>query len=74
MVQGLVYTGSYTGPTLFVKGERSSYYKPGDESLVAQLFPSVEWVTLETGHWVQAEKPQEFAASVLDFLSKHNTQ
>lgn len=72
MVQGLVYGGSYTGPSLFIKGARSSYYKSGDEILVTQLFPAAEWVTLDTGHWVQAEKPQEFSTAVLGFLSKHN--
>jgi esterase len=71
MVGELVYTGVFNGPSLFVKGARSNYYQPGDEKKVAQLFPDAEWSTLDTGHWVQAEKPQEFADVVLDFLRTH---
>ncbi len=66
---GMVYTGKYEGSTLFIKGSRSNYFASGDEKLVSSIFPRVEWKTLETGHWVQAEKPQEFAQTVLEFLA-----
>lgn len=69
MGEALQYEGQYTGPTLFIKGGKSGYYKPGDETAVAKYFPKAEWITLDTGHWVQAEKPQEFEKAVLDWLS-----
>lgn len=69
MGEGLQYSGQYTGPTLFIKGAKSGYYRPGDESAVATYFPNAKWVTMDTGHWVQAEKPKEFAKVVLDWLS-----
>jgi esterase len=69
MGEGLQYEGQYTGPTLFIRGEKSWYYKPGDEATVAKYFPNAKWVTLDTGHWVQAEKPKEFEKTVLDWLS-----
>lgn len=69
MGSGLVFDGRFNGPTLFIKGASSSYYKPGDEGTVARYFPNTKWVTLETGHWVQAEKPKEFAETVLTFLA-----
>ncbi|HZY80439.1 MAG TPA: alpha/beta fold hydrolase [Cyclobacteriaceae bacterium] len=68
MGEALQYEGQYTGPTLFIKGARSGYYKPGDEATVAKYFPNVKWVTMETGHWVQAEQPKEFAQIVNDWL------
>jgi esterase len=68
MGDGLVFDGQFQGPTLFMKGASSNYYKPGDEAVVQRYFPNVSWVTLETGHWVQAEKPAEFAEAVLGFL------
>lgn len=71
MVGELVYTGKYTNPALFIKGSRSNYYKPGDESKVVESFPQAQWTTLDTGHWVQAEKPKEFADAVLNFLRAH---
>lgn len=67
--EGMVYPGSFDGPALFIKGKRSNYFAEGDEKLIAQLFPRAAWATLETGHWVQAEKPQEFSETVLNFLN-----
>ena len=64
------YPGTFDGPTLFVKGARSNYYKPGDEAVILQLFPHAKIESIDTGHWVQAEKPQEFAQMVLQFLGK----
>lgn len=65
----LQYEGQYTGPTLFIKGGKSGYYKAGDENIVAKYFPNAKWVTIEdTGHWVQAEKPKEFETAVINWL------
>jgi esterase len=69
MGQGLVFEGQFNGPTLFIKGAFSKYYAPGDETIVQKYFPKTEWVTMETGHWVQAQKPEEFAKEVFRFLS-----
>lgn len=68
MMEGLQYEGQYTGPTLFVKGGKSNFYQPGDEATVAKYFPNTTWVTLDTGHWVQAEQPKEFSETVLNWL------
>jgi esterase len=69
MGEGLQYEGQYTGPTLFIRGAKSGYYKPGDEATVSKYFPTAKWLVLDTGHWVQAEKPQEFADVVLSWLN-----
>jgi pimeloyl-ACP methyl ester carboxylesterase len=67
---GLLYEGTYAGPTLFVNGTRSNYYRAGDEVQAQMRFPHAQWVALHTGHWVQAERPQEFADTVLAFLAE----
>lgn len=69
MGERLQYEGKFEGPTLFIKGASSRYYKPGDEQQVEKYFPNTTWVTLDTGHWVQAEKPTEFAEAVMKFVS-----
>jgi len=69
MGEGLQYEGQYTGPTLFIRGARSGYYKPGDEASVAKYFPNAKWLVMETGHWVQAENPKEFENVVLSWLN-----
>jgi esterase len=70
MGEGMQYPGIFSGPALFVKGAKSNYYKPGDEEAIRNFFPNAEFQTLATGHWVQAEKPKEFAEAVLTFLQK----
>ena len=69
MGAGMIYSGKYDGPSLFIKGKKSKYYTEGDEDLIKSIFPNAEFATLDTGHWVQAEKPEEFASLVLNYLS-----
>ena len=48
-------------PTLFIKGGNSNYINDDDEDLIFKHFKDAEIQTLdEVGHWLHAEKPQEF--------------
>lgn len=69
MGQGMVYPGTYGGPALFIKGSRSDYYEEGDEASIQAIFPGARFSVMETGHWVQAEKPEEFSKLVLGYLA-----
>ena len=69
MGEGMKYSGKYDGPSLFIKGKKSKYYAEGDEMLIQNIFPKAEFATLDTGHWVQAEKPDEFASLVINYLT-----
>lgn len=73
MGAAITSNGGFTGPTLFVIGSKSNYFESGDEATVKKYFPSAKIEKLETGHWVQAEKPKEFMKTVFTFLkiSKH---
>jgi esterase len=64
----MVFDGQYAGPSLFIIGERSNYFRFGDEAVIQKYFPNFAVVGMETGHWVQAEKPKEFVDVVLKFL------
>lgn len=64
--------GKFTGPTLFVIGSKSNYFESGDEDIIKKYFPSAIVEKLETGHWVQAEKPEEFMNTVFTFLKVSN--
>jgi esterase len=66
----LLYTGVFEKPTLFVRGGKSSYIRDEDRARIKQIFPKSSLVTLDTGHWVQAEKPQEFVDVVMQWLTK----
>ncbi|MFT7287128.1 MAG: esterase [Halieaceae bacterium] len=60
---------TYGGPALFVSGELSAYVNASGEAAARALFPQAGFTTLEgAGHWLHAEKPEEFNSAVLGFL------
>ena len=55
--------------TLFIKGSLSNYILDKDIPDIENQFPDSSFVTIENaGHWVHAEKPEEFMNAVLEFL------
>jgi esterase len=65
----LQFEGKFEKPTLFIKGGKSKYVRDEDVAHIKEIFPKAELVTLDTGHWVQAEKPKEFVEEVQRWLS-----
>jgi esterase len=56
-------------PTLFMRGEKSNYVLDEDLEGILDLFPNARLETIaDAGHWVQAEQPKAFVATLLDFL------
>jgi len=54
--------------TLFIRGELSNYILDEDLESIENQFPDSQVVTISgAGHWVHAEKPQEFIHAVLEF-------
>ncbi|MDX1628512.1 MAG: alpha/beta fold hydrolase [Fulvivirga sp.] len=54
---------------LFIRGENSDYIKDKDNILIVQHFPNSKVVTIkDAGHWIHAEKPEEFVETVKSFL------
>lgn len=66
----LQVTGTFTKPTLFIRGSRSNYVLDSDWSRISTLFPEATLETMDTGHWVQAEKPKEFVDLVMQWLER----
>lgn len=61
----------YDGPSLFIRGSLSDYVKQDYFPAIYALFPHAEITTLDgTGHWLHAEKPQEYLEITLDFLKR----
>ncbi|XP_022188390.2 protein ABHD11 [Nilaparvata lugens] len=58
----------YDGQTLFVVGKQGDFVKPEEHDEIRRIFPKVKFLELDAGHWVHADKPQEFIAGVCDFL------
>ncbi len=56
-------------PTLFLHGGNSEYIRPQDVPEIKALFPRATLTALPgTGHWLHAEKPEEFVAVLRRFL------
>jgi len=64
----LQFPGTFGKPTLFVRGSRSNYILDSDRQRIKEVFPKSSLITMETGHWVQAEKPKEFVEVVTRWL------
>jgi pimeloyl-ACP methyl ester carboxylesterase len=54
-------------PTLMIYGERDAIAR--SENLT-QFVPNVDVVTLDCGHWIQQEKPEETNKAILTWLSR----
>lgn len=62
--------GTFDGPTLFLSGAESDYVKPDYRPTIKQHFPAAKFAKIPgAGHWLHAEKPREFEASVSAFLN-----
>jgi pimeloyl-ACP methyl ester carboxylesterase len=62
--------GTYLGRCLFLTGGQSHYVRPQARPLIARLFPQSRLVALRrAGHWLHAEDPDGFVATVEGFLS-----
>ena len=67
--QALYDNALFDKPTLFIDGQASDYIKETDVELIECHFPDFEIVEIpKSGHWVHAEKPDQFFDKVSRFL------
>jgi pimeloyl-ACP methyl ester carboxylesterase len=60
----------YSGPALFIAGEKSDYVRPEYEADIGRLFPNARVVRIAgAGHWVQADRPEALLAAIEPFLA-----
>lgn len=57
-------------PTLMIYGERDAI--PKSETL-SEFVPNVDVVSLDCGHWIQQEKPEETNQAILQWLQSEST-
>lgn len=64
-----VPSGKTNVTTLFIRGERSNYITDNDLADIEARFPNYKLVTVTgSGHWIHAEKPNEFFEETLAFI------
>ena len=63
-------SGQFAGPTLFLSGGASDYVQPEHREAIMALFPQARFAKIPgAGHWLHAEKPREFEATLRIFLN-----
>jgi esterase len=63
-------TASYSGPTLFLKGDKSEYIALEDFPEIKRHFPHAELKEIENaGHWLHAENPKQFFELSFAFMN-----
>lgn len=64
-------TGRFDAPTLFLSGADSDYVLPEHRPIIREFFPKAKYVKISgAGHWLHAEKPTEFVATVRAWLNR----
>ena len=62
--------GVCSTPTYFIRGGDSDYINSNDEIIIKRHFSATNIITIEkTGHWLHAEKPEEFFNTVIRLLN-----
>lgn len=62
-------SGRFGRPALFLRGGRSPYVQEAHAPVIERLFPNARIESLDgAGHWLHAEDPRGFLASVSRFL------
>jgi pimeloyl-ACP methyl ester carboxylesterase len=61
--------GTFDGPALFLAGAESDYVSREDRPTIKALFPNAKFAKIPgAGHWLHADRPREFEASVAAFF------
>jgi len=62
-------SGSFDGSAVFLSGGESDYVRAEHRRPIKALFPKARFAKIpEAGHWLHAQKPREFEASVRAIL------
>ncbi|KAJ3871901.1 alpha beta-hydrolase [Lentinula edodes] len=64
---------TYTGRTLLLKGGKGRFVNDENISIFRRFFPNSRLEILDTGHWVHAERPNEFKDVVVNFIKSSKT-
>ncbi|KAK5061474.1 hypothetical protein LTR84_008018 [Exophiala bonariae] len=60
----------FEGPTLVVRGTKSHYVSDEALPLIGRFFPRFELLDCDCGHWVMAERFDEFRAGVVEWVQR----
>ena len=62
--------GVFENPTFFVTGRESDYVDAAGKQKIRAMFPAARFVALkDAGHWLHADQPKAFIATIAAFLA-----
>jgi len=70
LIEAVCENARYEKTCLFIRGEQSDYVLDQDIAQIKNHFTQAEFADLPTGHWIHAEQPQAFIATVEKFLKE----
>jgi esterase len=70
LIQAVCEHARYEKPCLFIRGKHSDYVQDHDITQIKTHFIQADFSELLTGHWVHAEQPQAFIATIEKFFNK----
>ena len=71
--EGIRSENLFEKPSLFIRGGKSDYVSYEDFDQIYRNFPKADIQTIEgAGHWLHAEKPDEFYTIVMEFIHRNN--
>lgn len=70
ILAGISFTNSVDCDTLFVRGSKSNYIQDDDLQGLEETFTQMQLQTLDAGHWLHAEKPEELLLLTQGFFDK----
>jgi esterase len=69
IMESIEPAGTFSKPSLFIRGGLSRYVKDEDIPGILKLFPAAVFKTIETaGHWIHADSPEEFLQILGEFF------
>ena len=69
LLQALDFHWIISTPALFIRGSESQYISDADYHALTETFTDASLVTIDgAGHWVHADRPEEFTEIVLEFI------
>jgi pimeloyl-ACP methyl ester carboxylesterase len=58
-------------PVIFLKGEKSDYFRDGEIVDIRSIFPAAEIRIVEdAGHWIQADNQEEVTKAILEMMGR----
>lgn len=70
LIGDLTFSWVISIPTLVIYGNKSGYVQQKDKELFSKTFTNLDFLELDGGHWIHAEKPEAFVEGMRRFLAE----